>query len=375
MFQPVSVYPPIRYVPGSPAAMMPGVQPAGLPALPDPETVKARLTTKSAVSQGVQNGAIFGLLGALPLYGIEKLAESKHFLHQMTDLAFPPQVKPEFNPRYNNWITFMKRPGVHLASTAGSLLLISTIAGGTLGWWMISRVRDRLVDIDRVRREQAAGTFTPEKLNLMQRMGLARKPVDDPDEAYQDLLDKDLNPAHAFQQGVKDVLILKVVKGLIPLGLILGVIALTRGGSLGAMSRDMGQQMENITKAFFHPVVLAKMAALPIIGGFIAKKFVPWMRAELDIKDTPVGMKLNPPTGTTSAAVNLPTTAGLPVSPVSPVSNVAGTLQVSPLQPIPVYTNLILPGLPQVYIPPIGFPAAMPAMSQQLNRFSVGVPY
>lgn len=255
----------------------------GKPVIPDSNTVTAKLTTRDAVRQGAQNGLMFGLLGAAPLYWLERQTQGKHFLQLLTDAFIPPSSAPSPGGKYSKWVQFLGSTKGHVTSTVSSLALLSTLAGGTLGWWMIGHVKDRLLEINRVKQEQAQGIFTPKKPTLAQRVGLAEKPVDDPDQAYQDLLDKGLNPAQAFQQGVKDTFILKVVKGLIPLGLMAGLLAIVNRGALGQFAKETAAQSGDWIKSLFHPVVLAKMAILPIIGGFVAKKFVPWMRTELGI--------------------------------------------------------------------------------------------
>lgn len=267
-------------------------------AIPDTDTVTAKLTTKDAVNQGIKNGLIFGLLGGLPLAGLEHLSKTPHFLKAMTEAIRPSKLYPHL--QYSKWNKFLNSTSGHLISTMSSLSLLGAFAGGTLGWWMIGHVKDRLLEINQVKQAQAQGTFMPKNLTLAQRLGLAEKPVDDPEQAYQDLLANGLNPAHAFQQGVKDVLILKVIKGAIPLALLAGFMTLAGRGSLGSLVYISKAQSKSLVTSMVHPVVLAKMAALPIIGGFIAQKFVPWMRSELGITDA------QPALGQSSQQASLP---------------------------------------------------------------------
>lgn len=274
------------------------------PAIPDAETVTTKLTTKDAVNQGIKNGLIFGLLGGLPLAGLEHLSKTPHFLKAMTEAFRPLEHYPHL--QYSKWNKFLNSTSGHLISTMSSLSLLGAFAGGTLGWWMIGHVKDRLLEINQVKQAQAQGTFTPKKLTLAQRIGLAEKPVDDPEQAYQDLLANGLNPSHAFQQGVKDVLILKVIKGAIPLSLLAGFMFLAGRGSLGSLVQLSKAQSKSMLTSLVHPVVLAKMAALPIIGGFIAQKFVPWMRTELGIANAqPVSSQLS----NQQASLPIPTSA------------------------------------------------------------------
>jgi hypothetical protein len=52
---------------------------------------------------------------------------------------------------------------------------------------------------------------------------------------------------------------------------------------------------ENL-KTMYQPVIIAKFAATPILGGFIAKQIVPWVKGQLGIEGsgTAVAQPINP---------------------------------------------------------------------------------
>jgi hypothetical protein len=168
----------------------------------------------------------------------------------------------------------------HCTSSVLTVGLLGMGAGAVLGPWMAHRVNTRLKEIYDAKQQQAQGLWQPKRPNLMQKLGLADKPVENPD---QDLLNNNLNPDKAFTQGAVDVLKLKVVKAAIPLSIIMriGIYAKQKPAFFGEV---LSQQIAGLMRQFSQPVFWAKLAALPVVGSLVAQKMVPQMREKLNIE-------------------------------------------------------------------------------------------
>ncbi len=246
--------------------------------LPTPEEVNRCLTSKQATIEGMKNGLIFGVLGGLPIWGVEKYFKSGNFLQQLAQ-AVEIQVHPD-NLRVTKLLGSSR---YNFMASIGGTALVGITAGGALGWWMVSRVRNRLIDIYNTQQEQRQGIFKTAPLSWKQKLGIDEMPVSNPIQAYQEMLRSDLNESQAFQNGMKAVFYFKVLKGLLPLSLLVGCAGVAKLTGNKVLLEIFGNGLNDFIKTLFHPVVLAKMTAIPIIGGFIARQTVPWMRQQLGI--------------------------------------------------------------------------------------------
>jgi hypothetical protein len=145
------------------------------------------------------------------------------------------------------------------------------------------------VELNQVSEAQRQGTFQPKVLTLKQRLGLDEKPVEKPTEAYQDLLENNLNTGHAFKQGTLAVLLCKVLPSLLGLACLLGGAGaaklMGKQQVINFCLKHMNLTEKEAVNLVFHPVVIAKTLALPVMGGFIAQQTVPWMRKQLGLPE------------------------------------------------------------------------------------------
>ena len=246
--------------------------------LPTPGEINRCLTSRQATIEGMKHGLMFGVLGGFPIWGVEKYFKSGNFLQQLAQ-TIESQVHPD-----NLKVTkLLGSSRYNFMASIGGTVLVGITAGGALGWWLVSRVRNRLIDIYNTQQEQRQGIFKTAPLSWKQKWGLDEMPVSNPIQAYQEMLRSDLNESQAFQNGMKAVFYFKVLKGLLPLSLMVGCAGVAKLTGNKVMLEIFGNWLNDFVKTIFHPVVLAKMTAIPIIGGFIAKQTVPWMRQQLGI--------------------------------------------------------------------------------------------
>jgi|GEM_PF-2752744 len=286
-------------------------------AMPTAETAKSRLTTQQGAIAGLKSGLLFSALVALPLFGIEHLLGKtmikKKFIKdyhqpgfdlrnanlagenllanfsQFIERAIHMQSELSGNPKDLAWtrkfINQYKIPA-SIASTSAICLM----AGAGLGAWLISRTRKRLVEINEVQQQQNNGTFKPKPTTLLQRLGLSEKPVVNPNQSYQDLLQTHLSTTHAFKQVALAVLLFKTIPGLFgavfPFGVYYGLKSVGKAQFIDRGIEKCNLTFNQVVISTFHPVLLAKMAALPVIGGMIAVQTVPWMRKQLGLQNS-----------------------------------------------------------------------------------------
>jgi len=275
--------------------------------IPDASVVQTQLANAKAVPIGLKYGLIFGSLGALPIWGIEK-GVSKVSKERAEKEAKKLGIEPNFKPQPNfiqqlvligeqargsvdmKWskklATKMEENLAYsyLGSAAGTVM-VGAITGGTLGWWSVKHIKDKLNDINKMKNEQQAGVFQPKRPTMAQRLGLAKPPTNDPEQDYQNLLQTNLDQTHAFKNGAYDVAMVKVLPGvgfLALLGSYLGY-AKWRGINNEITKMVSLPQVNESVKAMFHPVLLAKLLAIPALGGLIAKQIVPWAKGQLNI--------------------------------------------------------------------------------------------
>jgi hypothetical protein len=240
----------------------------------DPKTLKMG----NSFGVGALYGGLFGGLVGLPLFGIERLCEHNSMAEVFT--MFEQQgIGKDF---CSKMIPKVSSKIGHCTSSVLTVGLLGMGAGAVLGPWMAHRVNNRLKDINEAKQQQAQGLWQPKRPNLMQKLGLADKPVDNPDQDYQDLLNNNLNPDKAFTQGAIDVLKLKVVKAAIPLSIFMGIGLYARKNP-SYFGSILTQQLAITMRQFSQPIFWAKLAALPVVGGLVAQKMVPQMREKLNI--------------------------------------------------------------------------------------------
>lgn len=254
--------------------------------IPDAETVRTQLTNAKAVPLGIKNGLIFGALASLPIWGIEQAFKKNG--HQEGNLIQQLVTLTELSCRPENQLKWSKKlaekiekPIYSFLTSAAGTMTVGLITGGTLGWWGVKHIKDKLLDINQMKTEQQNGTFQPKPLTIAQRLGLSKKPTNNPDQDYQDLLQNNLNPNQAFKQGAYDVAMFKVGPAVLSLGTIGGFWGLSKAFGFNTFMNP--QQFKKIMAATFHPVFIAKLVAMPIIGGLIAKQTVPWAKQQLGI--------------------------------------------------------------------------------------------
>lgn len=264
----------------------PRVQPSPTPraSIPSLETTNNNLSTSKGVQVGMKNGLIFSLLAGIPIWGIEYKFKKTNFIQ---DLLVP--IEQAFRSGNKEWTEALKKPTANFISSLTGTALIGVTAGAFLGSWIVSRTKKRLVEINQVAQEQQQGTFQPKTLSWKQKLGLEEPPVEKPNDAYQNLLQNNLNSGHAFKQGALAVLFCKVLPALVSTAIFFAGIGtaklMGKQQLINALFQTLNLEEKEFVRLMFHPVVLAKTAALPIMGGFIAQQTVPWMRNQLGIKD------------------------------------------------------------------------------------------
>lgn len=285
--------------------------------IPDTETVKTQLTTKQGAIAGIKSGLLCSAIAALPLFGLEhflgRMMIKKNKIEDYHQSGFDLRnanlagenllanvaqfIEPRLylksertgSPKELIWtrklISQYKIPASIASTTA-----IFAVAGAGLGAWLISRTRNRLIEINKVKQQQSNGTFKPVPLNILHRLGLSEKPITNPDQSYQDLLQNHLSKANAFKQAVIAVLLCKtspaVVSSIFPFGIYYALKAMGKAQFCDRTLEKYSIKFSQLVISTFHPVLLANMAALPLIGGMIAVQTVPWMRKQLGLKNS-----------------------------------------------------------------------------------------
>lgn len=242
----------------------------------DPKTLKMG----SSFGAGTLYGGLFGGLVGLPLFALER--GFKH--NSMTEILKLYQAQLGSTPKLEQCIKKLSSPMGHCASSVLTVGILGMCAGSVLGPWMAHRINNRLKEINDAKQQQSQGLWQPKPPNLMQKLGLADKPVENPDQDYQDLLNNYLNPDKAFTQGAVDVFKLKVLKGALPLGVMMGVGVYSKKNP-AFFGEAIAQQMAGLLRQCSQPIFWAKLAALPVVGGLIAQKIVPQMREKLNIQN------------------------------------------------------------------------------------------
>lgn len=246
--------------------------------LPARETVKSRLTTGQGMQVGLKSGLIAGLLGGVPIWAIERWVKEPNFIQQIVQ-----GYEQVARPNNMKWTQKLMR-----YSLAPSLICTALVGAGTgtlLGGWMVHQTQKKLLEIHEVKQAQQQGTFTPKVPTPFQKLGLASMPVENPDMAFKDMLQQDLDDKQAFWNGAKTVLLAKVIPGLFGLGISLAfLMAMRKFASRDEITKIALKPFDPLMKLPFQPVLIAKLFAFPIIGGFIAKQIVPWMKEQLGLQ-------------------------------------------------------------------------------------------
>ncbi len=242
---------------------------------------------------GVKNGLLFSLIAALPIWGVESYvnnAARKKTGELKGNLIQELVILTERARRPHNMVwskALLKPMPTFLTSVAGTAL-IGISAGMALGPWFVGQAASRFEEVKKAKEEARQGRFQPKPPTLRQRLKLAKPPITNPDQAYQQLLDKELNSQHAFKEGATAVLLLKMLPALAPMAAVLALCGI-RNRQLGKkipsavwQALDQFKLIDNL-KLLIQPVFLVKTAALPIMGGFIAQQTIPWIRQQLGI--------------------------------------------------------------------------------------------
>jgi len=243
-----------------------------LPSPPSNELVQEKLSKTHAMSIGTQYGAAFAAIAALPIWAVEQFLKKDNFLSSIA------------KPRFPDLSRHLARPYVNVAASVVSTIGVGGTMGFFLGWMLVGDVRKRFLEINAVRQAQAQGHYTQRQPNLLSRIGLHPKPVTDPDQSYYDLIENTLNPKTAFWHGVVTILVLKLIKGVIlPATTFgLGTTALKLVGYPQLAKRVRTLVIREL-KHWMQPVVIAKLALAPLMGGLIAQQLAPWMKRKLEI--------------------------------------------------------------------------------------------
>ncbi len=242
---------------------------------------------------GVKNGLLFSLIAALPIWGVESYVNNatlkktgKFKGNFIQDLVAAQEGI--LRPKNMVWTKALLKPiPTFLTSVAGTAL-IGISAGMALGPWFVGHAANRFEEVKKAKEEARQGLFQPKPPTLRQRLKLAKPPITKPHQAYQQLLDKELNSQHAFKEGATAVLLLKMLPALAPMAMVLALCGI-RNRQLGKkipsevwQALDQFKLIDNL-KLLIQPVFLVKTAALPIMGGFIAQQTIPWIRQQLGI--------------------------------------------------------------------------------------------
>jgi hypothetical protein len=187
---------PAPAAPAAPPNTAPALDTVNLPAapntnIPNADLVKTQLANAKAVPVGLKYGLIFGALGALPIWGIEKWSKEPSLIQQLLFMGEKlSQGKIECNPAdlrlSGKLLKMVENPLLSFGISAAGTCMVGAITGATLGWWNVKHIKEKLTDINTMKQEQQAGTFQPKPLTLMQRLGLTKKPTNNPDQDYQD---------------------------------------------------------------------------------------------------------------------------------------------------------------------------------------------
>lgn len=244
------------------------------------EEQNKQLTLARATKQGLKSGLIFAGLGAFPIWLIEKITEPSLIEEAVRNLD--PLIL-QLGWSKSSLSDKLQRPVYSFLASLCSTSFIGITGGAALGAWMISRIKKRLSAINQAKTEQQQGVFVPKSPNWLQKIGLAHPPIQDSNQAFQDLLKKDLDPSQAVKNGAITALLVKVIPSYLSLFGLHALFSLTKMQLPPFYKAVMEQTSQSISKVLFNPALLIKTAALPLMAGFIAKDLVPWTRSQLGI--------------------------------------------------------------------------------------------
>jgi|GEM_PF-2960546 len=243
-----------------------------LPAPPSNELVQEKLSKLHAMSIGTQYGAAFGAIAALPIWAVEQFLKKDNFLSSIAKPKFPELSR------------HLAKPYINLAASVTSTIGVGGTMGFFLGWMIVGDVRKRFLEINAVRQAHAQGHYNTRPPSLLSRIGLHPKPVTDPDQAYYDLVENTLNPKTAFWHGLLTILVLKLIKGVILPATTVGVGTTTiRALGYKKAADKILDWTKKELKHWMQPVVIAKLALAPLMGGLIAQQLAPWIKKKLEI--------------------------------------------------------------------------------------------
>jgi hypothetical protein len=288
--------------------------------LPDKKTLKKQLSRWNALKLGTALGTVSGLVLAGPATLLEKVFKTKDIttatfdatkdcydaLQEFADMAHgkgwlksslyqgitaqinqsiqgiemaknPEMLQKSLRLSENNRFLKGFQVGMKvLQSTPALSIFLGMGLGAAVGLMVVGEVKKRLIEITEADTKIKEGTFTPKKPSFLQRMGVEEKPVSDPQADLDHVINDTLNSKGAFMMGVKSVLVLKFLKATI------GAIP----SFLPFVFTPKGRQfLWSSMKPLLTPLALFKFATLPVIGGLLAMKLVPWMRERLQLDD------------------------------------------------------------------------------------------
>ncbi len=223
---------------------------------------------------------IFSVLVSPLIYGLERWQGTPTLLEQNVEFierCFKGKKSPLIwsKPLTRNAFT-------HLLSSVTGTLLVGTTAGAAMGIWIVKRTRSRLNEIQQRLSAQQQGNDTPKPLNLLHKLGIAEKPVTDPQKAYQELMTEELDRDKAFTKWASLIAMMKVVPlamSMLAYWIILKTLPKT-------WDSVVIKQAQTALKSSLHFAMIAKVLALPIVGGLIAQNIVPWIKKQVQLKDT-----------------------------------------------------------------------------------------
>jgi hypothetical protein len=245
---------------------------------PSNEVVQDKLSTRHGIDIGMQYGATFGAIAGLPIWGIERAYKKSNFYSEI--------LKPYKTPIIQKVAKALARPGYNVLASLTGTMFVGATMGLFVGMMLVGDVRKRLLEINAVQLAQQQGIYTTRPPGILARMGIQHKPVNDPQMAYYNLVQNNLNPQNAFWHGVMTILILKFVNWiLIPLGTFGLVSQGFRLFGKPEMTQKLMAKLKTGVQHWAQPVVIAKLALAPLMGGLIAEQLAPWMKRKLGITD------------------------------------------------------------------------------------------
>lgn len=218
---------------------------------------------------------MFSVLAAPLIYGLERWQGTPTLLEynlEFIERCFKGKSKPLIwsKPLMRNTLT-------HVLSSAAGTMMVGTTAGAAMGIWIVKRTNARLQEIQQCLNAQKQGNFTPKPINWLHQLGLAEQPVTDPQKAYQELMNVELNRDKAFSKWASLIAMLKLVP-LILTTLVSWLVLLALPKTTNSV---LVKQLETSLKSSVHFAMIAKLMALPVIGGLIARDIVPWIKKQI----------------------------------------------------------------------------------------------